>query len=113
MIRRMFSRLTVSDRRRIDVKAHHRRISCQPGPLSDCANAQRTHHHRVSVKHPQENGSADVSNPHTANAGVMAKISAALVAAITSAPISMHRRKVRTSTRQADAMFRIDPMDGR
>jgi hypothetical protein len=62
--------------------------------------------------HPFEKGSADVSSPHTAKTGVMAKMSAALPAAATSRAMSMHRRKMRTSAKDAHATFTSEPMDG-
>jgi hypothetical protein len=47
--------------------------------------------------HPFEIGSADVSSPQTTKTGVMARMSAALPAAITSSAMTMQRRKMRIS----------------
>jgi len=62
--------------------------------------------------HPFEIGSADVSSPHTANTGVMAKMKAALPATKTSSAMTMHIRKIRMSAKHAHATFAIEPMDG-
>jgi hypothetical protein len=61
--------------------------------------------------HPFAIGSADVSRPQTANMGVIAKMSAALPAAITSSAMTMHKRKIRISTRHAQTTFAIEPTD--
>jgi hypothetical protein len=61
--------------------------------------------------HPFAIGSADVSRPQTANIGVIAKMSTALTAAITSSAMTMHKRKIRMPTRHAQTTFAIEPMD--
>jgi hypothetical protein len=60
---------------------------------------------------PFEIGSADVSRPQTANMGVIAKMSAALPAAITSWAMTMHKRKIKISTKYAQTTFAIEPTE--
>jgi hypothetical protein len=62
--------------------------------------------------HPFAIGSADVSRPQTANIGVIAKMRAALPAAITLSETTIHKRKTRISTKHAQTTFTIEPMDG-
>jgi hypothetical protein len=109
--RRIFSRFTVREKRSVEVNAHQIRRSRQ---LPLCIGETKTYRrqsHRIRHMYPFAIGSAEVSRPQTANTGVIAKMSAALPATITSSEMTMQIRKTRISTKHAQTTFAIEPID--
>src|SRR5208337_2905877 len=102
MGRRIFSRFTVNENISVEVSAHHINNVRQWLLRSGDTAIYRKHSHSTRLIHPFAIGSAEVSSPQTANIGVIAKMSAALPATITSSEMTVHTRKMRMSARHAE-----------